>query len=398
MQQFRSFRLPRFILTAPIVTIVVVVMVITIVVIVMTRGAAFAAPDAAALDPALAAHVNQIAQTPVGRGRVMGLMVGVRVGNREQVFSYGSVVRGGGHPTPATIFQIGSVTKAFTATLLALFAVRNLVNLDDPLQSYVPGWVAVPKFNGQPITLLDLATHTADLPRDPPLRDVRYLSTDQMYRYLVSIELDRPPGSRFSYSNLGFALLAHALMAAVGSRYEPMVESYICGPLDMVDTRVNLTPADITRRAQGYGFDGQPARFDMRTWPAFNGAGALNSTMTDMMKFLAFNMGATKTPLDVTLPILRKPRLMAGAPGREIALGWELIPLAPGDLRTIIKKDGATDGFSAYVGYVMDTSTGVVILANQRFPVDWLGVRILRALNAPVGPAISSPLSATQAR
>jgi len=368
VRHLRFAGLPRFLLAAATVILI---------------AASVPAHGDTALDPAIAARLNQITEAPIRHGRVMGLIVGVRVGNREQIFSHGAVIRGGGPPTPATIFEIGSVTKTFTATLLALFAHRGLVNLDDPLQTYVPGWVVVPTFDRQPITLLDLATHTADLPLDPPLGDVRNLSTDQMYRYLVSIELDRPPGSRYSYSNLGFALLAHALMAAVGSSYEPMVESYICGPLAMVDTRINLTTPDIVRRAQGYGFDGQPARFDMRTWPAFNGAGALNSTMADMMKFLAFNMGAAKSPLDVILPILRKPRLTAGAPGREIALAWELIPLAPGDARTIIKKDGTTDGFSAYVGYVPDTSTGVVILANQRFPVDRLGVRILRALNAP---------------
>jgi CubicO group peptidase (beta-lactamase class C family) len=346
-----------------------------------------------ALDPALAARVDRIAAMPAARGRVMGLIVGVRVGAREQIFSYGAVVRGGGRPTSATIFEIGSVTKTFTATLLALFAYRGLVNLDDQLQTYVPGWVVVPKYDGQAITLLDLATHTAGLPEDPPMKDVRHLSTDGMYRYLASLELGRPPGRRYSYSNLGFALLAHALMAAVGSRYEPMVESYICAPLGMTDTRINLTARDIVRRAEGYGLDGQPARFDLRTWPAFNGAGALNSTMADMMKFLAFNMGAVRSPLDVILPIVQKPRHAAGAPGREVALAWEMRPLGPADSRMIIEKNGMTAGFAAYVGFVRESSTGIVILANQRFPVERLGVRLLRALNARADALGSAPLN-----
>jgi CubicO group peptidase (beta-lactamase class C family) len=129
----------------------------------------------------------------------------------------------------------------------------------------------------------------------------------------------------------------------------------------------------------------------MRTWPAFNGAGALKSTMNDMMKFLDFNMGVTRSSLSSLLPALQEPRHDAKEPGHFVGLAWEMMPLGAGRSRTVIWKNGATDGFSAYIGFVRDTSTGVVILANQRFPVSRLGVRILRLLNpAPAVPKTTS--------
>lgn len=107
------------------------------------------------------------------------MIVGVRVGAAEQIFSYGETIRRSGRrPSPTTVFEIGSVTKTFTATLLALFAERGIVRLDDPLQAYVPGWVTVPSYGGRQITLLDLATHTSGLPKNPPLRGVRHLDGD----------------------------------------------------------------------------------------------------------------------------------------------------------------------------------------------------------------------------
>jgi D-alanyl-D-alanine-carboxypeptidase/D-alanyl-D-alanine-endopeptidase len=351
--------------------------------------------SAAGLSTVLANRIDRLVQNPVIQGRTVGIIAGVRVGNQEMVFSHGAVVRGGGRPTPATVFQIGSITMAFTATLLALFARRGLINLDDPLQTYVPGWVIVPSYRGNPITLLDLATHTAALPRNPPIVPGHNFTTDQLYRYLEGLRLRRAPGTRYSYSDFGFALLAHALMAAVGSRYDSMLQRSICMPLNMTDTRIKLTPGERTRIAQGYTSEGRQAADTLPGWPALIGANGLNSTMADMMKFLAFNMGAARTPLNVILPILRKPRLAAGGDGREIALAWEIAPLAPGDTRTVMDSAGATEGFAAFIGYVRETSTGVVILANQRFPVRRLGLRLLRVINSMPNSATSSQVHGT---
>jgi serine-type D-Ala-D-Ala carboxypeptidase/endopeptidase len=161
----------------------------------------------------VAAVVDTLAGGLVGRGCV-GVAVGINHGGTQGFYAYGEIVRGTGRrPQPTTEFEIGSITKVFTTTLLALYAHRHVVKLDAPLQNYVPRGVAVPGFAGRQITLVELATHTSGLPRQPPLRTNSYAPVD-MFAFLGAYRLPRAPGTQFEYSNLGVALLAHALAKA----------------------------------------------------------------------------------------------------------------------------------------------------------------------------------------
>jgi serine-type D-Ala-D-Ala carboxypeptidase/endopeptidase len=343
---------------------------------------------AAGIDPGASARIDAIAAAPINNGRAAGIVVGVIAGGDRRIYAHGEVFRGSGiFPDGSTIFQLGSITKTFTGTLLALYVQRGLVRFDDPLQNYVPRWVTVPAWGDRQITLLDLATHTAGLPKDPPMFGIRHLSDRQMYDFLDNYRLPRPPGQQFEYSNLGFALLAHALMRAAGaSRYQPIVEREICRPLGMTDTRIELGAEEIPRRAQGYRKDGFPAPFEMATWPAFNGAGALRSTMNDMLKYLAFNMGLASTPLTPLLPALQRRRHPAKNPGGYVGLAWQMMPLPVTGLN-VIWKDGGTVGFSSFIAFVRETGTGVVVLMNQSFPAGHVAIPILRVLNRQVSQA-----------
>ncbi len=311
-------------------------------------------------------------------------MVGVHDRDREQLLSYGEIVKGSGTlPTTSTVFEIGSVTKTFTAALFALFVQRGLVRFDDPLQQYVPVWVTVPSYNGQPITLIDLATHTSGLPKSPPLRGIQHLTDEMMYRYLNDYHLTRPPGTQYEYSNTGFALLAHALTRVAGVAYEPLIEREISAKLGMADTRITLTRDEERRFAQGYNARGWPAPVNLRSWPAFIGAGALRSTPNDMMRYLRFNLGILQTDLNGLLPLLQKKWHMAMRPGTGVGLAWQMAPLQPGSDRTMLAKNGGTAGFHSHIACVKETQTGVVMLANTavKGSVDRAAVRILRVLN-----------------
>ncbi len=117
-----------------------------------------------------------------------------------------------------TVFEIGSVTKTFTTLLLQDMVERGELKLDDPVAKYLPESVKVPARDGKQITLLNLAIHTAGLPRDPSnLTPTRGLpenafadyNVEKLYAFLSSFALDREPGSKFEYSNVGMALLGH---------------------------------------------------------------------------------------------------------------------------------------------------------------------------------------------
>jgi D-alanyl-D-alanine-carboxypeptidase/D-alanyl-D-alanine-endopeptidase len=327
------------------------------------------------------ARIDEIASAPVTRGDTPAIMIGVRSGPDRMIRAFGETALGSGtRPTVTTVWEIGSVTKTFTAMLLALYVQRGIVGYNDPLQKYVPEGVRVPSYEGRDIRLIDLATHTAGLPKDPPLRGLRHLGDRRMYQMLSEFELTRRPGSRFEYSNWGFALLAHALAKASGEDYQRMVEREICAPLGLIDTRIELNAGEAARQAQGYGPSGNPRPHTNVTWPAFNGAGALRSTMDDLMRYLGYNLGEMQTPLNALLPDLQRRWHRGGRPGTWVGLAWQMVPMH-GTAHRIIWKNGATSGFFTYIGFVKDSQTGVVVLANRKAPVGRVGVRILRVLN-----------------
>jgi CubicO group peptidase (beta-lactamase class C family) len=334
--------------------------------------------------PSVEAVVTRLAGGLVDRGECVGIAVGVDHGGLKSTYGFGEVERGSGRrPGPTTEFEIGSITKVFTTTLLALYAQRHVAKLDATLQEHVPRGVTAPSFAGRPITLVDLATHTSGLPRQPPHRGDSY-STAEMYAFLNSYRLTRAPGTKFEYSNLGVALLAHALAKATNTPWETLVERDITSKLGMPDTRLKLDPEERARMAIGYDAEGARARENLSTWPAFNGAGALFSTVNDLMRFLAWNEGEVKSDLDDLLPELHKPRFPLPRPGAAIGLAWHILPLGTSG-STIVWKDGGTRGYSSYIGYVPGAKSGIVVLANAvSCPAPAVGAQILATLNGQV--------------
>jgi serine-type D-Ala-D-Ala carboxypeptidase/endopeptidase len=332
-------------------------------------------------NPVVGSAVTALAGGLVKRDECTGIAVGTNVRGTPGFYAYGEVARGSGRPpTPTTEFEIGSITKLFTTTLLALYAQRQLVKLDAPLQNYVPRGIRVPSFGARQITLLDLATHTSGLPRQPPIHGDSY-SSSEMFAFLASYRLRSAPGTQYEYSNLGLALLAHALAQATGTPWAQLVQRDITSKLGMPDTGLKLDDEKRTRLAIGYNRTGQRAKENMPTWPAFNGAGGLFSTMSDMQRFLAWNMGDIKADLpDGLLDDLHKSRFALPRAGAGVGLGWQIAPLGA-DL-SVVWKNGETLGYSSYIGFVPHARSGVVLLANSaKCPVTRAGYQILATLN-----------------
>jgi len=287
--------------------------------------------------------------------------------------------------TADTEFEIGSITKTFTATLLADEDRRGTMHITDPLARFAPPGMRVPSFDGQQILLLHLADHTSGLPRgvpdfSPPLMP------QAMWQFVSSYVLQRPPGAQFLYSNLGYGLLARAIARRESSTEDALFARIITGPLGMRDTAIALSPAQHARLAQGYRADGQPAAEGAPGFPALAGAGALHSTLNDMMRYLDFQLGRLDTPLNALLPVLYQPR-HADGPNSSVGLGWHSHEQAQG--LTMIYKGGTTRGYESYIFLTPATASGTVILSNQaRCPVGSIGAQIMRMVN---GSGLSLP-------
>jgi CubicO group peptidase (beta-lactamase class C family) len=312
------------------------------------------------------------AQAPPPTSRAWGIAVGVVSASGRHVFGYGQMSETAKErPDGRTLFEIGSITKTFTALLLANLNERGKLRLDDPVQKYLPDSVAVPKRREKEITLLHLATHTSALPRVPlalmlqgldnPYRD---FGTEHLYETLKITPLTRDPGERYSYSNLGYGLLGHVLSRQADCSYEELIIKQVCTPLGLSDTRIQLTEEQRERLAPGHTPAGKPTSnwdFDV-----FAGAGALRSTTDDMLRYVEANMGLMKTDLLPAMQLCHRARHKADNPIQSIGLGWHVQKM-PGDARLVF-HGGGTGGYNSIVGFVEDDGQpqfGLVVLANS---------------------------------
>src|SRR6266446_9798292 len=200
----------------------------------------------------------------------VGIVVGLVDEKGTRVISYGKPNKTSDQTVNGdSVFEIGSVSKVFTATLLADMVERGEVSLSDPISKYLPKTVKTPTRNGKEITLLDLSTQTSGLPRLPgnfTPKDVQNpyadYSVEQLYAFLSSYTLTRDIGSKYEYSNLGVGLLGHILALRAGTDYEALVRTRICQPLKMDSTRVKLTPEMQAHLAAGHN----PALLPVPGW------------------------------------------------------------------------------------------------------------------------------------
>jgi serine-type D-Ala-D-Ala carboxypeptidase/endopeptidase len=297
----------------------------------------------------------------------VGIVVGVVEPGYTRIVAYGKSEAPDGRLDGDTEFEIGSITKVFTALALVDLAQKGALKLDDPIDKFLPPSVKAPTKDGKSITLVDLATNTSGLPRLPtnfapkdPANPYADYSMDQLWTFLSSYQLPRDPGASWEYSNLGFGLLGDLLVRRAGADFdfEILLKTLVTGPLGMKSTTVTLTREERARLAVGH--DSLLRRVPGWDLPTLEGAGALRSTANDLMRLLAAEMGAQsslKSAMAVTLST-RRPTV---SPAMEAALGWEMLKLPTGE---IIEHGGGTGGYHTYVAFNPKTRVGVVVLTN----------------------------------
>jgi CubicO group peptidase (beta-lactamase class C family) len=311
-------------------------------------------------------RLDRIVHDRVDSGRSTGIVAGmVFADGSTRVVAYGDA-GGGRRLDEHSVFEIGSITKTFTGTLLADMAQRGEVQLTDPVASLLPPEVTVPSRGGRQITLQDLATQTSGLPRLPtnlaitdPGNPYADYTVDQLYAFLNGYTLTRDPGAQFEYSNLGVGLLGHALALRAHKSYEELVRERILAPLDMTSSAITLTPYMARNFASGHNADGTiVAPWDL---PTLAGAGALRSSITDMLAYASANLDDGGGPLQQAMATARSPRERIDAQ-TQIGLNW--ITQRTGD-RDIVWHDGGTGGFSSFIGLDEARATAIVVLSNS---------------------------------
>ena len=334
----------------------------------------------------LPADTTRYLEQAVANGQLPGVVVGYVDGNDTTIRAFGVASKETGKPPDAsTVFEIGSITKTFTAALLAEEMLGGKIKLSDPVQKYLPEGVALAQVGDRPVELGDIATQRSGLPRMPgtfaPANQADpYADFDQkkLWDAVSAVRPARAPGAAYEYSNFGFALLGEILSRETGMPYRDLVKTRILAPLGMTSTDTVLTDALERRSAQGYGPGGMPAHH--WAFEAFAGAGAINSTVTDMLAYLRANMAvsaaASESTLSRALAMAHELRSdMTPEAKMQIGLAWMTTPT--GGARW---HNGGTGGFRSFIGFTDDGKRGVVVLSNQGVrPVDQIGFHLLSA-------------------
>ena len=296
-----------------------------------------------------------------------GVAVAAVRDGRTALHVRGTTDRSGERPVDGrTRFEVGSLTKTFTALLLADAVARGEVGLDDPIARYLPPHAVPVHPGGMPITLLHLATHTSGLPRLPG----GFLATavpgwfsnpyaayppGRLLDSLGATRVRTRPGSRVHYSNLGVGLLGQVLAEAAGTPYPTLLTRRVLRPLGLERSTCDPTRAQAT----GY-WHGRPRP----PWaiPALPGAGALRCGAGDLLRYLEALLRPTGAgPLAAALADVQRRRLVLPRSGDGLCLVWNVRRT---DGRDLFFHSGGTRGFSAFAGFCPADGTALAAVAN----------------------------------
>lgn len=337
----------------------------------------------------MAAIVDAAVKPVIEQHRLPGMAVGVTVDGKRYFFNYGQTARQGGRPvTKETLFEIGSVSKTFAATLAAYAEASGKLSLQDPVSRHLP---ALRGGIFDKVTLLHLGTHTSGLPLAVP---ERIDSERGMVEYLSAWRPTYPVGTHRVYSNNGIGLLGEIAANRLGGPYSELIRTIVFEPLGMKHSHFRVPADRQADYAQGYTATDAPIR--MKEGYLWEPAYGIRSSSGDLLAFVEANMPGARIDDTLRQAIARThvPRFRAGPITQDLI--WEqyrypatLQQLLAGNAAILraeaanpidvaaqsrqpayLHKTGSTNGYSAYVAFVPDKRIGIVLLANKAYPVD----------------------------
>jgi len=323
--------------------------------------------------------VDSLARNYIQKGNTVGLSIGIIHNGVMHTYNYGETAAGNNQlPETNSIYEIGSITKTFTAILLAYYANEGKLKLTDPITKYLPDSVSANK-ELQGITLEMLSNHTSGLSRLPdnfefhssdPYDPYKDYTKKYLYEYLKTCKLNSKPGESYTYSNFGVGLLGSILEQVSGKTFEEMVKEIICTPLGMQNTEQHLTIAQRQHFVTVYNEDGKAT--SPWTFQVLAACGALRSSLNDMLLYLKANMAPAQTGLSKAIELTHQITFNKDI---KLGLGWHMIVV---DGVQYYFHDGQTFGCSSFMAFNIEKKLGIVVLSNSAISTNDLGVSLLK--------------------
>lgn len=331
---------------------------------------------------ALDLRVDSLVRPYIQLQHTAGITVAVIKNGKVETYSYGESKKGEKKLPDAnkTMFEIGSISKTFTAILLADEAVKGKMSLEDPISKYLPDSIPNMAFKDVPITLKTLSNHSSGFPRlpmnlyqkgDDANNPYQNYDEKRMFTYLKNFKPFREVGVNYDYSNFAVGLLGNILARQDNTNYEQLLNEKICKPLEMNHTKITIQGTDNQYFAQGYDEKGKEAHaWDLNT---LAGAGGIRSTTNDMVKYVEANMNKAPEKLQNAIDLTQKITFSQGQ--NVLGLGWHF---TTGKTHTITQHSGGTGGFRSFIGFDKERQIGVVVLSNSAEEVAMIGFGLLK--------------------
>jgi len=321
-------------------------------------------PTSNPLSTGLDKKVDVVARQYMMRVGAVGMSIGISVDGKTLIYGYGETERGNRQlPQENTIFGIGSITKTFTATLLACAALDGKLSLDDPVNKYLPDSIPKLEYQGVHVTIRTMANHSSGIPRMPSnlhpkdtLNPFKDYDDNDLFSFYRNFKLQRKPGDTYEYSNLAAATLGVILGRIYNRSFESLIVEKIANPLGMNDTRQFIKSGDSLRLARGYGPNYTPV--PQWEYKSLVGSGSILSTVADLLKFAAANMGGAPSGLNEAMQLTHQQIFKHGVDGEGML--WEIIGLH----HEIINHDGRVGGFTSFLIIDLKRRVAVVMLSN----------------------------------
>ncbi|WP_058913422.1 class C beta-lactamase [Entomohabitans teleogrylli] len=321
--------------------------------------------------------------------QIPGMAVGLSVNGQHYFYNFGAQSLASQQPvTEQTLFEIGSLSKTFTATLAGYAAVVGDMDFADPVSRYIPE-LRHSAFDR--VSLLNLATHTSGLPLFVPDSVIR---EEQLLTWYRDWQPPAEPGTRRVYSNTGVGLLGLVAARSLDKPFTALMQQEMLPALGMSQSWIEVPESEKRRYAQGYNKRNQPVRLAKR--PLDAESYGLKSTSADLLRWLDLQMrndtlaAPWRQAINLThtgyyrsgafiqgmmweyypIPVGMK-QLVAGNRGGVLMKGSEASPLTPpqpGARVAWYNKTGSTDGFSTYAVFIPAQNTALIMLANKWFP------------------------------
>ncbi len=351
--------------------------------------AIFAAGQCVAQDQ-IETLVNAAVQPVIQAEGIHGMAVAVTVNGQAHYFNYGVASKETGSPvTKDTLFEIGSVSKTFTATLAAYAQATGKLSLSDKASQVLPALRGSAFDN---ISVLQLGTYSAGgLPLQFPAESD---SADKMLGYYKQWKPLYAPGSHRLYSNPSLGLFGYLAAHSMGQPFDDLMEKTLLPKLGLKHTYVHVPQDQMALYAQGYNKDGKPVR--VTPGALDSEAYGVKTSAADLLAYVDANMkpASLEKPLQQAIALTHSAYYSVG--DMTQGLGWEMYrypitldrlldgnstpmamqahkvqwlnPPQAQPQNVLINKTGSTGGFGAYVAYVPSKEIGIVMLANKNFP------------------------------